>query len=160
MPVADVNSTVQAVVEQLKRGKRELGQSVENFLSKEAATLCGIIGKNSLGIENFEFLRDSAHCYWTPTSTLWDRLFQCLHAHGLAKEFVAYIHKKGFRSSECESKTGPAFPIENNKGHSMLNRLGMGICCDPEAGDSFGGPQHPQAKLCAVLGMLWVPHAR
>ena len=93
MPVADVDSSVQRMVEQMKSGKKELGQSEENFLSKESATLCGVNGKNLLGVENFQFYRDAAHLYWTPTSTLWDRTYQCLHAHGLAKELPidAYI---------------------------------------------------------------------
>ena len=156
MPVADVNSTVQAIVEQLKQAKRALGQSVENMLSKESHILCGVNGKNLLNVENYEFLRDPAHLYWTPTSTLWDRTFACLSAHGLGKELVAHMHSKGFRGIECESKTGLCMPIENNRGHSMLNSLGMGICCVPGAGDGFGGPQHPQRKLLAMLGVLWV----
>jgi hypothetical protein len=156
MPVADVNSKVQAIVEQLRQGKRALGQSEQNFLSTQSAVLCGVNGKNLLGVENFEFLRDSAHIYWTPTSTLWDRSFGCISAHGLGKELIAHMHSKGFRGSECESKTGLCFPIENNKGHSMLNNLGMGICCVPSAGDGWGGPQHPQRKLLAMVGALWV----
>ena len=89
MPVADVNSSVQCMVEQMKSGKKELGQSLENFLSKESAVLCGVNGENLLGVENYQLFRDSAHIYWTPTATLWDRTYQCLHAHGLAKELLA-----------------------------------------------------------------------